>query len=196
MTHIAEHQHGGLLLVGSGESGMDFDAFVRARLHSLIRYAALLTGSRELAEDIVQEALIKAHLKWKRISVMERPEPYVKRMVTNVFLSSTRRRLLRTVELQAAHTEVAKGDRPPSHEQTTVDRDALLAEISRLPRQQRAVLVLRFYEGLSDREIAEVLGCRAGTVRGYAFRALSALRIELDEWRTDDSRLQQEIEGK
>lgn len=175
---------------------MDFDDFVRARLHVLIRYATLLTGSRELAEDTVQEALIKVHVKWKRISVMERPEPYVKRVVTNVFLSSTRRRVLRTVELQAAHTESALADRPPSYEQTTSDRAALLAEISRLPRQQRAVLVLRFYEGLSDGEIAEVLGCRVGTVRGYGSRALAALRIELDVWRTADGPLKHGSEGK
>lgn len=196
MNHIEERPHSALLELASGGTRMDFDDFVRARLHPLLRYAMLLTGSPELAEDIVQESLIKAHVKWKRISVMEHPEAYVKRIVTNAFLSSTRRRLLRTVELQAGHAEVAQADRPPSHDQTAADRDALLAEISRLPRQQRAVLVLRFYEGLSDREIAEVLGCRVGTVRGYAFRALSALRIELDDPRTADGRLEQGIEGK
>jgi RNA polymerase sigma factor (sigma-70 family) len=59
------------------------------------------------------------------------------------------------------------------------ERDALLAELARLPRRQRAVLVLRYYEALSDAEIAEVLGCAPGTVRGYASRALAALRVDL-----------------
>jgi len=159
----------------------DFDRFVLAQLHSLIRYASLLTRSRDVAEDIVQEALIKTHAKWKRISILDSPERYVRRIVTNEFLSQRRRRRLPTVELRAAHTEVAQQDRPPSHEQTTADRDALLAELERLPPQQRAVLVLRFYEGLTDVEIAGVLGCRPGTVRGYSSRALSTLRIEFDE---------------
>ena len=118
MTHIAELSPSTVRHLDNGGTRMDFDDFVRARLHSLIRYATLLTGSRELAEYTVQEALIRAHGKWTRISVMERPEPYVKRIVTNVFLSSTRRRLLRTVELQAGHTDVVRADRPPSHEQT------------------------------------------------------------------------------
>jgi len=196
LTHIAQRSPSTVRHLANGGTRIDFDDFVRARLHSLIRYATLLTGSREIAEDTVQEALIKAHVTWKRISAMERPEPYVKRIVTNVFLSSTRRRLLRTVELQAAHTDVATVDRPPSHEQTTADRAALLAEISQLPRQQRAVLVLRFYEGLSDSEIAEILGCRVGTVRGYGSRALAALRLELDVWRTADGPLKQGSEGK
>ena len=59
------------------------------------------------------------------------------------------------------------------------ERDALLAEVSRLPRRQKAVLVLRYYEALSDAEIAEVLGCTPGTVRGYASRALATLRVDL-----------------
>ncbi len=133
MTHIAERSRSTVQHLDSRGTRMDFDDFVKAKLHPLIRYATLPTGSRELAEDTVQEALIKAHVKWKRISVMERPEPYVKRIVTNVFLSSKRRRLVRAVELQAAHTDVVQGDRPPSHEQTTADREVLLAEISRAP---------------------------------------------------------------
>ncbi len=181
----AQHPHSSFSRSYDG-GPVDFDEFVRAHVHALVRYAVLLTGSREVAEDVVQDALIKAHVKWKRISGLERPEPYVKRIVTNEFLSSRRRRRLSVVELQAEHTEVAHADRPPSHEQSAADREALLAELSRLPRQQRAVLILRFYEGLTDKEIAGVLGCRPGTVRSYGSRALSTLRIELDDWRAAD----------
>lgn len=166
-------------LRGGGGSRMDFNWFVNARLHSLIRYATKLSGSHELAEDIVQDALIKAHAKWGRIAGMDHPDLYVKRIVTNEFMNAKRQRQLRTVELRA-HTEVAPNDRPPSHEDTAAERDALLSELSRLPPRQRAVVVLRFYEGLSYTEIANVLNCRPGTARGYGSRALMTLRIELD----------------
>lgn len=161
---------------------VDFEEFAAERLPSLIRYATMLAGSRDLGEDIVQDALVKAHAKWNRISEMDRPDLYVKRVVTNEFLSWRRRRRVPTVELLPEVAEPAPGDRPPSHEQTGADRDALWAELAKLPRQQRAVLVLRFYEGLNDQEIAIVLDCRPGTVRGYGSRALATLRIELAVW--------------
>lgn len=169
--------------------GLDFDEFVSDRLPSLVRYAMALTGSRELGEDLVQEAMIKAHSKWRRISQLDRPDLYVKRILTNEFLGMRRRRALRTLGLEAHHLEHAPDDGPPSHEQTAAERSAMWAEMSRLPRQQRAVLVLRFYEGLTDLEIADVLACRPGTVRAYASRALDALRIELAEGQTTDGPL-------
>jgi RNA polymerase sigma factor (sigma-70 family) len=67
----------------------------------------------------------------------------------------------------------------PDHADAYAERDSLIAELERLPRRQRAVLVLRYYQGLSDIEIADVIGCQAGTVRGYASRALATLRVEL-----------------
>lgn len=138
---------------------------------------------QELAEDVVQDALVKAHAKWKRISALDRPDLYVKRIVTNEFLSWRRRRRVPTVQLEPDLATPFRGSRPPSHEETSADRDARWAELERLPRQQRAVLVLRFYEGLDDTEIATVLDCRPGTVRGYGSRALATLRIELADWR-------------
>lgn len=162
---------------------VDFEEFTVERLPALTRYAIMLTGSRELAEDVVQDALVKAHAKWKRISALDRPDLYVKRIVTNEFLSWRRRRQVPTIRLEPDFAEVVPGDQAPSHEETSADRDALWVELARLPRQGRAVLVLRFYEGLSDNEIAAVLNCRPGTVRGYGSRALAALRIELADWR-------------
>lgn len=158
---------------------VDFEEFAAERLPSLTRYATMLAGSRELGEDLVQDALVKAHGKWNRISGLDRPDLYVKRVVTNEFLSWRRRRRVSTIELLPEVAEIARGDRPPSHEETGADRDELWAELAKLPRQQRAVLVLRFYEGLNDQEIAIVLDCRPGTVRGYGSRALANMRIEL-----------------
>lgn len=151
---------------------MQFEEFAAARLPALLRYAMLLCGDREEARDIVQEVLTRALVKWSRIAGMEQPYAYVQRMVTNEFLSSRRRRRVRTVPL-------ASGADVPATAEAPGDRDEIWQLLAGLPRQQRAVLVLRYYEGLTDDEIGEALRCRPGTVRGYASRALAALRIEL-----------------
>lgn len=155
---------------------MRFEEFAAARLPAVLRFAGVLTADRALAEDVVQEVLIRASKGWDRIGQLDRPELYVRKMVVNEYLSWRRRswRLLPG----GSGTEV--DDRvTPDHAGRLAERDALLAEIGKLPRRQRAVIVLRYYEGLSDAEIADVLGCRPGTVRGYASRALAALRVEL-----------------
>jgi len=159
---------------------MTFEEYAAWRLPALVRYAAVLTGDRDLAQDIVQEVLARAHARWRKISGLEVPDLYVRRMITNEFVS-WRRRWTRLVPVgQVAEDRQPAGVADQADAATVhAERDALLAELARLPRRQQAVLVLRFYEGLSDTEIAEVLGCRPGTVRGYASRALAALRVEL-----------------
>jgi RNA polymerase sigma-70 factor (sigma-E family) len=149
---------------------MRFEEFTAARLPALLRYAMLLSGDRELARDLVQEVLARALVKWGRIGTIEEPYAYVRRMVTNEFLSWRRRRKLTTVPLDEAHEATTPEPETP---------DDLRALLARLPGRQRAVLVLRYYEDLTDDEIAAALGCRVGTVRGYASRGLAALRIEL-----------------
>jgi len=149
---------------------MRFEDFTAARLPALLRYAMLLSGHREDARDIVQEVLARALVKWDRVGSVDEPYAYVRRMVTNEFLSRRRRRKVTTVSLDQAPELVGN---PPE------DRDDLRQLLAGLPRQQRAVLVLRYYEGLTDTEIGEALGCRVTTVRGYASRALASLRIEL-----------------
>lgn len=155
---------------------MRFEEFVGTRLPTVLRFAGVLTGDRALAEDVVQEVLIRASARWQRIGQLDRPEHYVRKMVVNEYLS-WRRRSWRLVP-GGAGPEIDRRQ-APDYAQAYAERDALLAELSKLPRRQRAVLVLRYYEGLSDTEIADVLGCAPGTVRGYASRALAALRIEL-----------------
>ena len=157
---------------------MSFEEFAAARLAALLRYAVLLSGDREEARDIVQEVLTRALVKWGRIGSVQDPYGYVRRMVTNEFLSLRRRRRVWTVPLGPDAVDGAAAPRAP--EQPEPDDD-LWRLLMRLPRQQRAVIVLRYYESLSDLEIAEVLGCRTGTVRSNASRALATLRIELDE---------------
>jgi RNA polymerase sigma-70 factor (sigma-E family) len=160
---------------------MGFEEFARARLPALLRYATLLTGDRELARDLVQEVLTRALVHWRRISAVDEPYGYVRVMVTNQFLSWRRRRQFHTVALRPEeHLGPLASDRSAA----TGDRDEMWRQLAGLPRQQRAVLVLRYYEDLPDAEIAEILGCRPGTVRAYAARALAALRIELTATRT------------
>jgi RNA polymerase sigma-70 factor (sigma-E family) len=154
---------------------MRFEDFAAARLPALLRYAMLLSGDREAAHDLVQEALARALVKWDRIAGLDEPYAYVRRILTNEFLSQRRRRRIREVPLDPDRDHPAPTGPLPG------DGDELWQLLAELPAQQRAVLVLRYYEGLADREIGEALGCRAGTVRGYASRALAALRIQLTD---------------
>lgn len=155
---------------------MRFEEFAAARLPAVLRFAAVLTGDRALAEDVVQEVLIRAHKRWARISSYDRPELYVRKMVVNEYLSWRRR----SSRIIPSGSSCDVDDRlAPDHAVQHAERTALVAELGKLPRRQRAVLVLRYYEGLPDRQIAEVLGCTPGTVRGYACRALATLRVEL-----------------
>lgn len=157
---------------------MTFDEYVSARLGSLVRYATVVTCDPHLAEDITQDVLVKAQARWSRISRVESPERYLKRMVLNEFLSWRRRRAARQVPLGTESLDrmlTAVAD--PS---TAIDqRDALLRVIASLPPKQRAAVALRFYEDLGDEEIADLLGCREVTVRSNISRALSTMRAML-----------------
>lgn len=150
--------------------GESFDSYVAAEGAALLRFAHVLTGDHHLAEDLVQEALVKAHRRWSRI---DRPGAYVKKAVLRQYLSWRRRRSSgeRPTDATLEHT-VAQRD---VAEQVT-DRQALRALLATLPRQQRAVLVLRFFEDLDDATIADLVGCSAATVRAHASKGLSRLR--------------------
>ena len=154
---------------------MTFEEFADARLPAVLRFAGVLTGDRAFAEDVVQEVLIRAHARWRKISSLDHPESYIRKMIVHEFISARRR----TWRFVPAGNQLGDGPAVPDHAAGHSERDALLAEIGKLPRRQRAVLVLRYYQGLSDPEIAEVLGCTPGTVRGYASRALATLRVEM-----------------
>ena len=145
-----------------------FDSFVAARGPVLLRTAFLLTGDRQLAEDLVQTALGKS---WPRWSSMEsgRHEAYVRRVMLTTYIAWWRRRW--NAEYPTAEL--------PEHadaEQDVDRRRDLLAALGSLPRGQRAVIVLRYFEDLTERQTAEMLGCTVGTVKSQGARALSTLR--------------------
>jgi RNA polymerase sigma-70 factor (sigma-E family) len=154
---------------------MTFEEFARVRLPAVLAFATVLAGQRATAEDLAQEVMIRAHARWDSIGQLDRPEMYVRKMVLNEFLSWRRRswRLIPTRDSDLSRASI------PDHAAGYAEHEAMLAEIARLPRRQRAVLVLRYYEDRSDAEIAELLGCAPGSVRAYACRALATLRVEL-----------------
>ncbi|HEY0698361.1 MAG TPA: SigE family RNA polymerase sigma factor [Micromonospora sp.] len=158
---------------------MTYEEFADSRLTALLRYAVMLTGDPHLAEDLVQETLVRVQLNWRKVARADSPERYVRRMLTNQFVDWRRGSWFRRVLLRGGSDE----DVPVAvdHAQSAVDRDQVWSWLARLPRRQRAALVLRYYEDLPDAEIAEVLGCAVGTVRASISRALTALRAELVE---------------
>jgi RNA polymerase sigma-70 factor (sigma-E family) len=150
----------------------DYENFVRALLPRLLRYATMLTGEREQAADLVQDVLVKVYRRWSRISGTDHPDRYVLRMVTNGYLSWRHSRSARLV----VTGELPEAIRPDDFASDHALREDMWQRLARLPRRQRAVLVLRYYEQLADPEIAELLGCAQATVRAHAHRALTTLR--------------------
>lgn len=155
--------------------GQELDHVIRAQLPGLLRYATVLTGDGQTAADLVQEVLLRAHLRWARIGTMARPDLYLRRMVTNEHLSWRRTWYVRTVRATADDVLAVHADTSDAHEDVH-DQDAVWRHVAILPPRQRTVLVLRYYEGLTDPEIASVLGTTAATVRSHASRALATLR--------------------
>lgn len=162
----------------------DFRAFVAARSASLLWFAHVLTGDRHLAEDVVQTALAKTALAWSRVRRKDNPEGYVRRAIVTTHLNAQRRRPWREQprEFIPDDEQLPRRLRP---EDERDERDAMWQALAELPPRQRAVLVLRYYEELSEAEIAEVLGCARGTVKSQAAKGLLHLRriVEKEEAR-------------
>jgi RNA polymerase sigma-70 factor (sigma-E family) len=152
------------------------DDVVRDHLPGLLRYATVLTGDGHVAADLVQEVLLRAHVRWGRIALMARPDLYLRRMVTNEHLSWRRRWHVRTIHATTDDVLAARMTPHADHARHVVEDDAMWRHLAELPPRQRAVLVLRYYEGLADAEIADVLGTSSATVRSHASRALATLR--------------------
>ncbi|GAQ58569.1 RNA polymerase sigma-E factor [Streptomyces acidiscabies] len=147
-----------------------FQEFVRARWTRLVRTAYLLTGDPHHAEDLTQTALAKAYRSWRRVSRADSPEAYVRRMLVTCNNDRFRKRRVRESLTAAPPDTVAYADHPVE------DRGPLLTALAELPDRQRAVVVLRYWEDLSESEVAEVLGCSQGTVKSQASKGLAKLR--------------------
>lgn len=152
---------------------MTFDEYAFARIPALMRLARLLSGDEHRAEDLVQDVLTKAYVRWGRISRMDQPDLYVRRMLVNAHHSWWRRLSSRETTVAAVATEGMAG---PDEATGVAERDALWRLVRALPPRQRTVIVLRYYEDLDDATIAGILNCSTGTVRTHAKRALDTLR--------------------
>jgi len=145
----------------------DFDQFVAARSTALLRTAYLLTHDHGLAEDLLQ----KAWVAWRRIDGL--PEAYVRRILVNTYATWWRRKW---------NGELATGEMPErvdADPSSAADQNHdLWAAMERLPRRQRAVVVLRYFEDLTETQTADLLGCSVGTVKSQTSKALAKLRID------------------
>lgn len=145
-----------------------FEEFVAARSSALLRTAYLLTRDHALAEDLLQTALTKAYLTWGRIE--HSPEAYVRKILVNTFNSWWRRKWNGEQPTEELPESPAQGN-------DGTDPDLWVA-MGRLPRRMRAVLVLRFFEDLTEAQTADLLGVSVGTVKSQTSKALAKLRID------------------
>lgn len=158
---------------------MTFEEFVHSRGPALVRFARLLTNDDHRADDLVQDVLANAMVKWRSVSKADHPDVYVRRMIVNANVSWWRRLSNRELALAAMPERTARhstGDSAHDIARDIAERDHHWEQIARLPMRQRAVLVLRYYEDLDDSSIAEILGISPITVRTTAMRALNTLR--------------------
>ena len=149
-----------------------FEQYVLARWSTFHRLAILLTASESASQDLMQTTLEKAYVAWPKISAMEAPDAYVRRIMVNSLVST--HRLARNRREFAAAEPPEQGT--ASREDEVLDHEVLWPLVCTLPTRQRAVIVLRYYEDLSEREIADALGCSVGTVKSTAHDAMTALR--------------------
>lgn len=151
----------------------DFRAFVAARSASLLRTAYLLVGDWAHAEDVLQTALTKTYLSWRRLGELEAAEAYARRVLVTTATSWWRRRW---------HGERPTAQLPERAIRDQMDeqleRQAMWVHVQALPARQRAVLVLRFYEDLTEAQTADLLQCSVGTVKSQTSKALAKLRLD------------------
>jgi RNA polymerase sigma-70 factor (sigma-E family) len=150
-----------------------FDEFVAASAASLLRTAYLITADRGEAEDLVQECLLRVQRRWRRISAMDQPLAYARRVLVRLAVRDSQQRERRHAELGSNVVESASTS-------VALDfvgvRDEVRAALGQLTPRQRATLVLRYFHDLSEAQIAEALGCSTGTVKSTTSRSLSQLR--------------------
>lgn len=163
-------------------TGADFETWVVARGPALQRFAHLVTGSAD-APDLVQEALSRAYPRWDELSRTDTAEAYVRRSIVNASVSGWRKtRRTIVVDDPAPLARESHPDPAPA----VTDADHAWRLCAELPPQQRAAVVLRFYEDLPFAEIAAVLDCPESTARSHVHRAVAALRARLEQENPDD----------
>ena len=154
----------------------EFAGFVSARSAALHRCAYLMVGDVGLAQDLVQEALTKTYVAWPRLRDTANAEAYTRKAITTTAIGWFRRR-----SWSERPTDRHDDGSRPGHEDHVAERDWLWAALLELPVRQRAAMVLRYYEDLTEAQTAEALGCAVGTVKSQVSAALSKLRERLGD---------------
>ncbi|RAY14567.1 SigE family RNA polymerase sigma factor [Actinomadura craniellae] len=149
----------------------EFRDYVAARRPALLRAAMILTGDRVEAEDLLQAALANTYRAWGRIKDRTAMDGYVRRAMVNTQISWWRRR-----KFEIYPTDELPDQPVDDHTRRSEMHDALGRALARLPERQRAAVILRYYEDMSETEIAEVLGVSVGTVKSTVSRAVAKLR--------------------
>jgi RNA polymerase sigma-70 factor (sigma-E family) len=153
------------------EAEESFDEFVRSRSGALLRSAYLLTTDRYAAEDLLQEVLERVYVRWRRIRFA--PEAYARRTLVNQAISRWRYRRRRPEEPRSDRVDGAADD----HANGVVTRQLVLSALRELPPRQRAAVVLRYLDDLSEADTARLLGCSVGAVKSHTSRGLAKLRV-------------------
>ena len=151
---------------------MEFEEYVSARGQDLVRLGFTVSGDYQRAEDLAQIALMQAFRSWRKVRKADDPHLYVRRILVNEYLSMARRRSYGespSAEIDPVHTV-------PDPAVDIVNSDELWRALAELPARERVVLVLRYYQDLDDRTIADMLGIKPSSVRSTASRALATLR--------------------
>lgn len=162
-----------------------FSEFVEARSSSLFRTAYLMVGDHQLAQDLLQEALVKTLVAWPRLRDRSNLESYTRRIIVTTSISWRRRR-----SFHERPTDALPEAAGPDQVDAVVDHDAVFAALLSVPPRQRAAIVLRYYQDLTEAQTAEVLGCSVGAVKSQVSVGLRRLREalgpSLDETVTDE----------
>ena len=154
-----------------------FDAFVRARLPALLRFAHVVSGDPHTAADLVQDALERTGLRWSKLDSQGDPDAYVRRAILNGRTSRWRKHRRET--LVDVVPDRSLGRHWQDGADARAEHDELWRLLATLPQRQRAVIVLRYYEDMSEEQIALTLGCAPGTVKSQASKALAKLRAAM-----------------
>jgi RNA polymerase sigma-70 factor (sigma-E family) len=159
----------------------EFERFVADRGDGLLRTAYLLVWDMPAAEDLVQECLTKLARRWPRVRAMAYPAAYARRILVNLALDSAKRRARQRAELdQKAQSSLERHDDHAAAQLRGIETQFVLGRaLGALPPRQRATLVLRYFDDLSETETAKVMGCSVGTVKSTTSRALDRLRVVL-----------------
>jgi RNA polymerase sigma-70 factor (sigma-E family) len=159
------------MVVRKSREATAFTEFMSARSATLFRTAYLIVGDHQLAQDLLQESLIKTYVAWPRLRDVSSAEAYTRKTIVTTAISWRRRR-----SFHERPTDVLPDTAVPDPGEAVTTHASMVAQLRTLPPRQRAAIVLRYYEDLSEAQTAEVMGCSVGTVKAQVFTGLGRLR--------------------